>query len=700
MLVSMLVSMKVSIKQRVTDHTDFLLLFCLFVTFRLSTVWFLRPGGYIRDYSDLIYYQGRASWQDFGLLPYRDYWSEYPPLFAWLTLWIDRLSRHIPLWEDERLWYAVPFGLLMVGAESVTFLTLYWLARRLYGDRALRVSWLYAGLFIPVYLLGGWFDALPVATLLLGLALAVARPRWGGALLFGLITGLGGLLKLVPLAMGAVLPLATKRVSVWILGLATAWLVMGLGYGGAYVQGAVMTVASLRSLSERSGWSTLYAWSNGYTRLGKVLGDVFDPTVEMHLYHSWYPERLVWLGWLLIGLLAFVFALRQERPPQSARRLVFFSALTYTILLVAYPAWNPQYVLYLLPFLILLWPGVRGLLYALLLSTLILLEHPIYHNLLGPGYPPAYANLVEADYKQIFLLIIIIRTLLLLVIGINLALHLYWPQVRARWLPVATAGCTVLALLWSTPQFVQAYSAGRLATSPLRALVRILDTTDSQWPVVSQQLKLGRELRPLLAAPQRLLLMGGRPGRVEPLPALAAQGPFLYIQDDNDDLTIAPTAAERYGCNSGLTVADWQLWYCNAATPRPLATFAETIDLLGASQPVLVQERLHLTLLWRIQATLTANYTVFVHVVDSRGQMVGQWDQVPGAGAMPTATWPVNQVVVDDYQIPLQLTTGAPPYQLLVGLYAPTTGERLPILNSTRPLLSEARLQLYELMLP
>ena len=696
----MLVFMKVSIKQRLTDHADFLLLFGLFLTFRLSTVWLLRPGGYIRDYSDLIYYQGRASWQDFGLLPYRDYWSEYPPLFAWLTVWIDRLSRHIPLWEDERLWYAVPFGLIMVGAESTTFLALYWLARRLYGQRALRVSWLYAGLFLPVYLLGGWFDALPVATILVGLALAVAQPHWGGALLFGLITGLGGLLKLVPLALGAVLPLATKRIGVWALGLATACLVMLLGYGVAYVQGPVMTLASLRSLSERSGWSTLYAWSNGYTRLGKVLGDVFDPTVDMHLYHSWYPERLVWLGWLLIGLLAFAVALRQAPPPQSARRLIFFSALTYTILLVAYPAWNPQYGLYLLPFLILLWPGARGVIYALLLSALILVEHPIYHNLLGPGYAPAYADLVEADYKQLFLFIIVVRTLLLTVIGVNLALHLYWPQVRARWLPLATAGCTVLALLWSTPQIVQAYTAGRLATSPLRPLVRVLDTTDSHWPVVSQQLGLGRALRPLLAVPNRLVLMGGRPGRVEPLPTLAAQGAFLYIQTNDDDLAIAPTADERYGCRSSLTVAQWQLWYCNGVTPVALATFAEAIDLLGASKPVLVDDRLHLTLLWRSQVAAATNYTVFVHVVDSGGQMVGQWDQVPGAGAMPTTTWAVNQVIVDDYQIPVQLTAGAPPYQIFVGLYAPTSGERLAVLSSTHPILSEARLQLYELTLP
>ena len=106
---------------------------------------FFRPGGYIRDYSDLIFYQSRASWQDFGFLPYRDYWSEYPPLFAWLTVGIDRIARLIPAWEDQRLWFAALFGLLTVAAESLTLVALYRLARRIYGDGALRVAWLYAG---------------------------------------------------------------------------------------------------------------------------------------------------------------------------------------------------------------------------------------------------------------------------------------------------------------------------------------------------------------------------------------------------------------------------------------------------------------------------------------------------------------------------------------------------------------------------
>ncbi len=37
--------------------------------------------------------------------------------------------------------------------------------------------------------------------------------------------------------------------------------------------------------------------------------------------------------------------------------------MTYALLLLYYPAWNPQYAPYLLPFPVLLWPGLRGVFY-------------------------------------------------------------------------------------------------------------------------------------------------------------------------------------------------------------------------------------------------------------------------------------------------------------------------------------------------
>lgn len=671
-------------RQRLRAHDDFLLLLATFVTFRLAAVWFTRPGGYIRDYSDLIYYRSRASWQEFGFLPYRDYWSEYPPLFAWFSVWIDNLARLLPVWEDERLWYAAFFGAALVVAESVTFVCLYLLARRLWGERALRVSWLYAGLFLPVYLLNGWYDALPVMTIFVALTLMLTvRSAWGMALA-GIVAGVGGALKLVPLAILAVTPLATRRWRQVALAIALALLVMAGVYALAYATGPTMTLASLHSLVDRTGWSTLYALADGFTRLGKVVGDPFDPTSEVGQYDPQIPQRLIWLGWLALGAMLLWLARRRQSPPQEAWRVVSFAALTYAILLLAYPAWNPQYALYLLPFLVLLWPGARGLTYALLLSGFVLLEHPIYFNLIGPNYPPTTQQILGLDHTRLLWVIVGLRTLVLIAIAADLGWMLMRPTAR-RLTPVLAALATIPALLWFTPDFLETYRAGRLATTPLRPAILYLNTQDDNLPVVASDLTVGRELRPLLAAPDRLILAGGRPGRIEPLPALLDSGqPFVYVRTPGDSDDVVAFLDASAACPQREDVGDVQLWRCHAPA-TPAAAFGDAIELAAAHLPDTLNDPLHLTLFWRTTAPPDADYTAFVHVIDGNGRMIGQWDQAPAAGTAPTSSWAPGQIIVDDYRIDLDLANAQRPVRVLVGLYDAATGARLPVTTTTLP---------------
>lgn len=676
-------------RQRLRPHHDFLLLLATFVSFRLAAVWFQRPGGYIRDYSDLIFYRSRASWQDLGFLPYRDYWSEYPPLFAWFSVAIDNLARRFPVWEDERFWYAAFFGAAMVAAETITFLSLYLLARRLWGDRALRVTWLYAGLFLPVYMLNGWYDALPVMTVFLALTLLLTWPATAGLALAGLVAGIGGALKLVPLAILAVMPLVTKRWRGVVLAALIAALVVASVYAIAYATGPTMTLASLRSLVDRTGWSTLYALADGFMRLGKVVGDPFDPLSTVGQYDPQTPQRLIWLGWLALGAGLLWLARRQQPPPQDAWRVVSFAGLTYAILLLAYPAWNPQYALYLLPFLLLIWPNARGLTYALLLSGLVLLEHPVYFNLIGPNYPPTTQTLLGLDPARLLWVIVVLRTLVLAAIAVDLGWTLLRPTAR-RLAPVLLALTTIPVLLWFAPEFLDTYRAGRLATTPLRPAILYLDAQDATTPIVAANLTLGRELRPLLAAPDRLILAGGRPGRVDPLPALLAQGtPFFYVRTPGDGEDVPAYLDASRACGLREDVGDVQIWQCHAAA-TPIATFGDSIELAAARLPTALDNPLHLTLFWRTATPILGDYTVFVHVVDSAGRMIGQWDQAPAAGAAPTSSWTPGRVVVDDYRIDLDRTGAQTPLRVLVGLYDPTTGLRLPVTHATLPASDDA----------
>ena len=299
------------------QREDFRLLLALFIFFRLGAVLFFRPGGYIRDYTDLIIYQQRASWQEYGLLPFRDYWSEYPPIFPWLSLLIDRLASQFPAWEDERLWFAAIFGIIMVAAETLTFICLYRLARRTQPGFALRVAWMYALLFLPVYLLGGWFDGLAVMTIFLAMALLLRQRTLATSLLFGFLIGVGGLIKIVPLATLGVTPLAFACWRERTAAIATAIATFMGGYALMAAIGPEMTSASIRSLLERSGWSTVYALISGFDRLGKVVGDPFDATISVALYAPRIPHLWVLAFFGAIGLGLLVAQSRRQRPPQS-----------------------------------------------------------------------------------------------------------------------------------------------------------------------------------------------------------------------------------------------------------------------------------------------------------------------------------------------------------------------------------------------
>ena len=84
-----------------------------------------------------------------------------------------------------------------------------------------------------------------------------------------------------------------------------------------------------------------------------------------------------------------------------------------------------------------------------------------------------------------------------------------------------------------------------------------------------------------------------------------------------------------------------------------------------------------LTLYWQALDELPADFTRFVHLVDSEGRIVAQNDAAPGAGDYPTASWVAGETITDVVQLQLSpdLLPGA--YRIDVGLYDPFTGTRL-----------------------
>ncbi len=121
-------------------------------------------------------------------------------------------------------------------------------------------------------------------------------------------------------------------------------------------------------------------------------------------------------------------------------------------------------------------------------------------------------------------------------------------------------------------------------------------------------------------------------------------------------------------------------------TPPPLAhpltaQFGRAISLLGydlAQAPLTGGARFTLKLYWQARQPILEDYTVFTQVLGPAGVVVGQHDGVPVDGILPTTRWEQGEIVPDRHQLDF-LTTQPGQYRLIVGLYDPLTGARLPL---------------------
>lgn len=169
----------------------------------------------------------------------------------------------------------------------------------------------------------------------------------------------------------------------------------------------------------------------------------------------------------------------------------------------------------------------------------------------------------------------------------------------------------------------------------------------------------------LSQAPTRLLVAAGiydyaepgRPGK----PALNAAGQ-----------PVEPIIASA-------KLIPWQ-WPNPARLDSPI-TFANQITLLSFQ---IAADQSYVTLNWQADAAPGVDYTVFLQLWRGSEQAAG-FDGPPVQNDYPTSLWQPGEIIVDTH--PLNLSTLPPgDYELLTGLYNPTTGDRLPAFAAGQPL--------------
>jgi hypothetical protein len=81
---------------------------------------------------------------------------------------------------------------------------------------------------------------------------------------------------------------------------------------------------------------------------------------------------------------------------------------------------------------------------------------------------------------------------------------------------------------------------------------------------------------------------------------------------------------------------------------------------------------------WRAAAGPERDYTAFVHLLDASGRLVANGDAPPLGGGYPTSLWEPGEEIEDAYQVVVPADLRGPA-RLLLGLYRPDSGERLPL---------------------
>ena len=285
-----------------------------------------------------------------GGIPYIDVLWEYPVLTGYFATLANFLSSL--LGADLRLGISGDQGLINASIYfSVTavglFICFLWLMSsmiRIAGDNPLVIYGVALSPLVMTTSLINW-DLLVVALTAAGLASWLeGKPLWAGV-----FWGLGVAAKLYPLVIiGALMVLCFRR-GAWTTRVTRSWLVM------ASVGVAVWLLVNLPMMvTHLEGWSYFYTFNLGHR--GADLGSIWlglklvglpvgDPGL--------WARVVMMIGYGGLALLIY-FARRAPSAPQIAY-------LAVAVFVVPNLVYSPQYVLWMLPLLLVVRPRLRDL---------------------------------------------------------------------------------------------------------------------------------------------------------------------------------------------------------------------------------------------------------------------------------------------------------------------------------------------------
>jgi hypothetical protein len=394
---------------------DFRLLLILFVAFRLTLVVAYEPlllaGGErgIGAGGDRLYHYQLSALTAEGDWPFREWWSEFPPVWYLLTSLVYQLQPSYTGWS-------LLLGVIVLACDVGNLALMRAIGGRLHGSATgMALAWIYALMIAPLIFTWWNFDVMVAFFLLLGLWWLLRGQETASAL----AAGFGALVKFVPaLLLGAVFryrpPTRAARYAALV----------ALVFAGAYALLLIgnpdpqMALVSLTAQFGKASYQSVWALIDGNTTTGNFAAPGLDQVMvhyDLAAASTLYGNPSVVPGWLrlgvagLLGLIAFVTARRFDD-----RGLVTFVGLTLLIFFLQAQGWSPQWLTQIIPLILLVFPTRNGALVCVLLSAMAFVEYPLLFIRTGDLDVP---GVIAGPLLEPYAGVVIGRTLLLVAVA-------------------------------------------------------------------------------------------------------------------------------------------------------------------------------------------------------------------------------------------------------------------------------------------
>lgn len=299
--------------------------------------------------------------------PYFNFWVEFPPVFPFVSSMMYRLA------GGQEHVYLYMLVILLTLADAGSLVLVSRLSERFFGQQGGQMRTLtYAVVLIALPYTWWYFDSLAVFFMLLGISLILDRKE----LRAGLALGAGFLIKLLPLIGLVALWKSFKFRPTFRIAIAT--LALGiLAYTGLWLASPEYTRASLFSQAGKGSWETIWALIDGNYSTGAmappgVRQDTTTVTNNMSLNPARIPPLLTLAVFGAVGAWAL-----SRRKIQTDRQAVQAVCFTWGMFLLWTPGFSPQWILFLIPLIILSLPEREGLLFTIVLILVNLAEWPL-----------------------------------------------------------------------------------------------------------------------------------------------------------------------------------------------------------------------------------------------------------------------------------------------------------------------------------